>query len=144
MPRPKADVDHLATVSIFRDMTQTQLRKVARLTDVVEVPAGRTIIQEGTYRSGGGPAFYLVVEGEADVTVRRRKVGRLRPGATFGEMSLLDGRPRSATVKARTPMVLYRILSWHFHRLVRSEPSVALCLLKTVAARLRKMEGPRR
>jgi CRP-like cAMP-binding protein len=144
MPRAKASIDYLASVTLFRDLSQAQLRKVARLTDVVEVSPGRTVLREGTYRSSGGPAFFLVVDGEADVTIRRRNVGRLRPGQSFGEMSLLDGKPRAATVTARTPMLLYRIRSWDFHALVRREPTVALCLLKTVAARLRKAEEPKR
>ena len=140
MPARRARADVLAQVPLFREMSRAQLSKVARVTDVREVPAVRSVVQERTYRSGGGPAFYLIVEGEADVTIRGKRVGHLRPGDSFGEMSLLDGKPRSATVTARKPLVLYRILSWHFHALVRKEPSVALGLLKTVASRLRLAE----
>lgn len=140
MPVAKARADVLSRVPLFRELSRAQLAKVARVTDVREVPAGRAVVQERTYRSGGGPAFYLIVEGEAEVTIRGKRVARLRAGDSFGEMSLLDGKPRSATVTARSPLVLYRILSWHFHALVRKEPSVALSLLKTVAARLRGAE----
>lgn len=140
MPARKARADVLAQVPLFRELSRAQLGKIARVTDVREVPAGRPVVEERTYRSGGGPAFFLIVEGEADVTIRGKRVGRLKAGESFGEMSLLDGKPRSATVKAKTPLVLYRILSWHFLALVRKEPSVAISLLKTVAARLRAME----
>lgn len=141
MPAPKARADVLAQASLFRELSGAQLAKIARVTDVREVPKGRKVVEERTYRSGGGPAFFLIVEGEADVSVRGKKVGSLGPGESFGEMSLLDGKPRSATVTARTPLVVYRVLSWHFHALVKKEPSVALALLKTVAARLRVQQA---
>jgi CRP/FNR family transcriptional regulator, cyclic AMP receptor protein len=140
MPSQKARAEVLGQVPLFRELSRAQLAKIARVTDVREMPAGRKIVEERTYRSGGGPAFWLIVEGQADVTIRGKKVGRLKAGDSFGEISLLDGKPRSATVTARTDLVLYRILSWHFHALIRKEPSVALALLKSVAARLRSVQ----
>lgn len=141
MPASKARADVLAQAPLFRELSNAQLTKIARVTDVREVPKGRKVVEERTFRSGGGPAFFLIVEGEADVSVRGKKIGRLGRGDSFGEMSLLDGQPRSATVTARTDLVLYRVLSWHFHALVKKEPSVALALLKSVAARLRALEA---
>lgn len=130
--------DELAQVPLFRGLSRAQLTKVARVADERRVRAGRAVIEERTYRSGGGsPAFYLIIAGEADVTVRARRVNRLRAGDSFGELTLLDGKPRSATIRARTDLELYRIRAWDFHSLVRSEPAIALGLLKVLAGRLR-------
>lgn len=133
-------VQHLAHVPLFRGLTPAQVGKIARVTDALEADKGDVIVREGTFRSGSGPAFFLIAEGSADVTIKGKKVTTLKKGETFGEMSLLDGEPRSATVTAKTDMVLYRIMSWHFTKLVKSEPAVALGLLKTLAKRLRAIE----
>lgn len=142
MPTPsKTDIiEHLHTVQLFKELSRSQLAKIAHVTDVKKARVGEIIVREGTYRSGSGPAFFLIGEGSADVTIKGKKVGVLKRGDTFGEMSLLDGQPRSATITAKTEMKLYRILAWHFTKLVKSEPTVALNLLKTVAARLREVE----
>lgn len=133
-------VEHLSTVPLFRELSSAHLAKIARVTDIKTAREGESLVREGTYRSGSGPAFFLIVEGKADVTIKRKKVATLKAGDTFGEMSLLDGQPRSATVTATTDMTLFRILGWHFTKLVKSEPGVALGLLKTMAQRLRAVE----
>lgn len=133
-------VEQLAHVPLFRGLTPAQVGKIARVTDALEADKGDVIVREGTFRSGSGPAFFLIAEGSADVTIKGKKVTTLKKGETFGEMSLLDGEPRSATVTAKTDMALYRIMSWHFTKLVKSEPAVALGLLKTLAQRLRAIE----
>lgn len=133
-------VEHLAGVPLFRGLTSAQIGKIARVTDVVEASKGDVIVREGTFRSGSGPAFFLIGSGSAEVTIKRRSVAKLKKGETFGEMSLLDGEPRSATVTATSDMVLHRIMAWHFTKLIKSEPAVALGLLKTLAQRLRATE----
>ncbi len=130
--------EHLEEVPLFRHLSGPQLMKLARVTRLRDARAKEVIVREGTYRSGGGPAFFLIAEGKAEVMVKRKKVASLKEGDYFGEMSLLDGQPRSATVTAVTPMVLLRILSVDFLRLIKSEPSVAIGLLKTMAGWLRE------
>lgn len=136
-------VELLEQVKLFRDLNRVQLGKIAHVTDVREIRAGTVIVREGTFRSGGGPAFFVLADGTAEVSLRKKKIATLKPGASFGEMTLLDGKPRSATVTAKTDIVLYRILAWHFNKLLKSEPTVALALLKTLAERLRKLENPK-
>ncbi|MHB8512773.1 MAG: cyclic nucleotide-binding domain-containing protein [Actinomycetota bacterium] len=133
-------VEMLEQVKLFRGLNRSQLAKVARVTDVRKARAGEKVVREGTFRSGGGPAFFMIAEGTADVIVRGKKVATLHEGDSFGEMTLLDGQARSATVTAKTDMILYRLLAWHFTKLIKSEPAVAIALLKTLAERLRKAE----
>ncbi|MFN2642865.1 MAG: cyclic nucleotide-binding domain-containing protein [Actinomycetota bacterium] len=112
--------------------------------DEVEFHAGRDIVRERQYRDGGGASFFLILEGKADVTLRGKRLARLKDGDSFGEMSLLDDKPRSATVTAATDVVLYRIRSLDFQRLVKTEPAIAVALLKSLAGKLRATEQPRR
>jgi CRP-like cAMP-binding protein len=141
MPSISERVDQLRTVELFHALTAAQLQRVARVADEIALPAGRKVVEERTYRDSGGASFYLILQGKADVTARGKRLARLRDGDTFGEMSLLDGKPRSATVTAATDLRLYRIRSWDFQRLVKTEPAIALGLLKTLAGRLRDMEA---
>jgi CRP/FNR family transcriptional regulator, cyclic AMP receptor protein len=129
----------LRAVELFHELKASQLSKIARVTDEIEVRQDREIVRERTMRESGGASFFLILEGRADVVQRGRRVARLNPGDYFGEMSLLDGQPRSATVIATTPMRLYRIRSWHFQRLVKSEPAIAVALLKHLAERVRAL-----
>jgi len=133
-------IENLSSVELFRELNRAQLTKIARMTDDIDVSEGREIVREKTFRESGGASFFLIVDGLAEVWTRGRKVARLNPGDTFGEMSLLTGRPRTATVRASTDMQLYRIRSWHFQRLVKSEPAIALGLLRNLAERLRVAE----
>lgn len=144
MARSVPKVERLRMVPLFRDLTGTHLQKVARAVEEVSVPSGRKVVQERSFRESGGAAFFLILEGSADVTVRGKRIARLRAGDSFGELSLLDGKARSATVTATGPLTLYRIRSWDFRDLVKSEPSIALGLLQTLADRLRKLEAPAR
>ena len=89
-------MERLEAVPLFEACTQRQLRAVARIAEIFDAPAGTILIRAGD----PGEEFFLIVEGTARVHVSARKRLRLRPGDFFGEMSLLDGEPRSATVVA--------------------------------------------
>jgi CRP-like cAMP-binding protein len=84
-----------------------------------------------------GLGFFLILDGTAAVTVRGRDRAKMGPGDFFGEISLLDNGPRSATVTAVTPIHVMGLTQWVFKRLVESNPTIALKMLKTMAARLR-------
>ena len=100
-----------------------------------------SVSPHSTLRPGQpGNEFYLIVDGSARVEVSSRKRARLGPGAFFGEMSLLDGGARSATVLAETPMRLLVIKRRDFTTLLREAPELTQSLLATLSRRLRQAE----
>ena len=84
-----------------------------------------------------GLNFFIVASGEADVSVQGETVGTLGPGASFGEVALVDKSARSATVTATTPMIAYALPVWSFRPLVEQRPELAWKLLEILAERLR-------
>src|SRR5207237_1262045 len=103
---------------------------------VVEVPVGTTLTRSGD----PGEESFFILDGAATVEVTRRKRGRLGPGAFFGEMSLLDGGPRSATVRAETDMRLLVILRRNFQTLLSEVPELTRSILIVLSRRLRDLE----
>ncbi len=129
-------IARLEEVPLLAECTRRQLKAVARITDVIEVPAGSVLARQGQ----PGNEFYLILDGSAHVEVSPRKRARLAPGAYFGEMSLLDGGERSATVIADTPMRLLVIKRRDFSTLLREAPELTQSILATLSRRLRQAE----
>lgn len=130
--------DMLASVPLFSGLARRHLRDLAQLADEVRYRAGERVVRQGQL----GETFYVILEGEAKVVRGGRTVARLRPGDFFGEISLLDGGPRTATVVAETPLVAVRIHRREFVRLVRAEPDVGVRVLAEVAQRIRRADRP--
>ena len=101
-----------------------------------EVPAGTVLARAGQ----SGDQFFLILDGSARVDVPPRKRAKLKPGDYFGEMSLLDGGPRSATVTADTPLRLLVIQRRDFATLLREAPDLTQSLLATLSRRVRQAE----
>ena len=89
---------YLQRVNLFESCSSRQLRAIARIAEVQEVPAGEVLARTGE----PGDRFFVIVDGSARIEVSAQNQNRIGPGAFFGEMSLLDGEPRSATVIADT------------------------------------------
>jgi CRP/FNR family transcriptional regulator, cyclic AMP receptor protein len=132
-----AKVRLLAGAPLLSVCSRGELGRVASLVDQVEVPAGRVLAREGD----PGWEFFIIAEGKARATKRGRKVASLGPGAFFGEMSLLDQGPRSATVTAETDMQLLVLSSRSFSTLIEDYPSVSRKLLRGLAERLRSAQS---
>ncbi len=137
-PLGKRGTDILGRVPLFSGLSRRHLRRLAELSDELSLPRGATIVEAGML----GGTFYVILQGEAKVVQRNRTVARLRPGDFFGEISLLDGGPRTATVIAETPLVVIRIYKRQFVKLISEERSVAVKVLEEVARRLRSIERP--
>ena len=129
-------MDRLEEVPMFRDCSRRQLRAVARITAVFDAPAGTVLTRVGE----PGEEFFLIVAGSATVEVSPRKRVPLKPGDYFGEMSLLDGEPRSATVVAETPVRLLVISRRNFSTLLNEVPGMIQSLLATLSRRVRQAE----
>ena len=124
----------LRGVWLFERCTKKELAAIARMATPVIVEPGRVLAKEGH----PGHEFVVVVEGTASATSRGEEVGQVGPGSFFGELALLDGGPRTATVRALTPMLVLVLDRSEFNELVdRSIPSVARRMLVTIAERLR-------
>jgi CRP-like cAMP-binding protein len=129
-------MERLEAVPLFQACTQRQLRAIAKIAGVFDAPADTVLIRAGE----PGDEFFLIVEGTARVHVSARKRLRLRPGDFFGEMSLLDGEPRSATVVAETPLRLLVISRRNFQALLADVPGMTHNLLITLSRRVRHAE----
>jgi CRP-like cAMP-binding protein len=132
-------MERLHSVPILEDCTSRQLREVARITDVVEHPAETVLTRTGD----PGEEFFLIVDGTVRVDVPGGQPVMLGPGQFFGEMSLLDGGPRSATVIAETAIRVLVIRRRHFSTLLREAPGLMLKILATLARRVRDLERAR-
>ena len=137
----KPGIRLLAKVPLFSGLSQAHLRTVASLAEEVRYSPGRMIVRTGT----PGVAFYVIVDGTAKVirgTIATAKgTWELGPGDFFGEMALLDGGPRTASVVAETPLTTVRIERAQFRRMLREEPDIALKLLEGMATRMRDLLG---
>ena len=129
-------IELLKGVSLFSACTNKELSRIASLADEVEVPAGAVLTHEGK----PGREFFAIVEGTAKVTLRGKKMATLGPGSFFGEMSLLDQAPRSATVTADSAMKLLVLDARSFSSLLDQAPSVTRKILRAMAQRLRQVE----
>lgn len=131
----KADV--LKKVPLFSGLSRRDLDHVARQADEVKEKAGTVLTKQG----GLGQEFLLILEGGARVERDGKVIARLGPGDVFGEMSLIDGLPRSATVIAESPTVLLVIQSRSFRSLLDTVPGLQRKLLITLCARLRAADA---
>jgi CRP-like cAMP-binding protein len=127
----------LERVPIFEACSVRQLRAVADISKVVEVPERTTLTRQGE----PGDEFFILIDGTALVTLSPHRRLRLRPGEFFGEMSLLDGEPRSATVKAETDLRVLVINRLHFWQLLREVPELTQQMLVNLSRRIRALES---
>ncbi|MEO7940430.1 MAG: PEP/pyruvate-binding domain-containing protein [Burkholderiaceae bacterium] len=126
----------LQRVGLFADMDRRQAEQIARLLKERRFAHGETVIVEGS----GGAAVYLIASGEATVSHNGTAIATLGPGDHFGEIALIDGGARSATVTATTELVCYGLTFWEFRPLVERNGAIAWKLLQALARRLRAAE----
>lgn len=113
------------------------MRTIRKAVEEVIVPAGRVLCEEGTI----GREFFFVVDGTASVRRNGRRVTTLGPGKWFGELSLLDRMPRSASVVSETPMTLLVLEQRRFNGLLDEMPTLGRKLLVAMSQRLREADA---
>lgn len=125
----------LSYVPLFRGLSKRQLKHLASLCEVADYMEGATIVKEGT----DGDAFYVVLKGQALVTTGGRFVARMVPGDHFGEIAILDGGPRTASVTSETPMTLAVMDRRQLFRALRDDPEIAYTLMTELARMFRRV-----
>ena len=131
--RQAQKLELLGSVGLFAGLNKRQLGRLARLTEELHAATADQLTAEGE----AGDEFFVVVSGGVKVTKNGRKVAALGPGECFGEMSLLDDGPRSATVVTTHDTTLLAIHRGDFDRHLMSSPAVMRALLATLSRRLR-------
>lgn len=127
----------LKSIWLFSGCTAAELKKVRSSLDELQVPPGKQLVEEGRI----GLEFFLIVSGSAAVIRSGKKVATLGPGDQFGELALLDRRPRTASVVSETEMDVLVLSQKQFNRLLESVPTIARKLLAALAARLREADA---
>jgi CRP/FNR family transcriptional regulator, cyclic AMP receptor protein len=135
----KAEITELLSrVPLFSGCSQREIAAIARAAKEVHRREGSVLARTGE----PGVGFFLIVDGKANVVVNGRKRGTLGPGDFFGEISLLDGGPRSADVVAATDVDMLGLTAWVFRGVLEQYPSIAQKMLVTMAGRLRDATKP--
>ena len=127
------DPSTLRSVPLLSKLDEPSLRRVAAAMKERTVAPGKEVVTEGS----GGIAFFVILEGEAEVVIRGEVRHTLGPGDAFGEMALFDADPpRSATIRAITEMRAGYLARWEFKPFVMENPEVAWSLLQALAERV--------
>ncbi len=126
----------LEKVSMFSALNKKEVAKLASVTEERRVPSGTVLTKEGE----GGDEFYVVAEGMAGASIGGRKVGSIPAGSFFGEMSLLDQGPRTATVTAELPTRLVVLTAKDFGRVLEEVPAISVKIMRGLASRIRKAD----
>jgi len=124
----------LSSVPLFSGMKKKHLQAIAKAGKELSYEPGTTVVGEGE----GGVGLYIILDGLVEVRRKGKVLARLGKGQFFGEMSLLDGKPRSADVVAVERTSCFGLTSWSFIGLVKTNPEIAVNLLKELAGRLRE------
>ena len=131
-----APVDLLQRVPLFSGLGRRELERVANSMKERRFQAGDTVTTEGR----GGVGFFVIDDGEAEVTVHGEERAKLGPGDYFGEIALITESDRTATIKAETDMRCYGMTMWDFRPLVESNASIAWNMLQSLAQKFRDAE----
>ena len=127
----------LSEIDLFAGLPDDVLADLAGRGASVTTAPGEEVIHEGAADAG----LRVILEGNAEVTVHGVKRGTMGPGQYFGEISLIDGQPRSATLTAGpTGITTYALSPLAFEPVLTSRPEVAVVLLRALCARIRRLE----
>ena len=128
----RASADVLKKVPLFAGLEKRELEQIAATMRERRFSEGDTVTEEGA----GGAGFFIVESGQADIQVEGEARGTIGPGDYFGEIALLTGSDRTATITAKSDMLCYGMTSWDFKPLVESNSGIAWKLLTAMADKL--------
>ncbi len=134
---PSSDyLDHLAQIRLFSSCSNKELAKIAKASDELSLAEGKVLMAQGQ----PGREAFVIVDGQATVTVGDTDVATLGPGDHVGELALLDGGPRTATVVAKTDMTVLVISQRAFFGLLDEVPGLARKILASLAGMVRELD----
>ena len=127
----------LAKVPLFAGLTAKELDHISSLLTQLDVPAGTTLIRQGEV----GKEFMVIVKGTVEVVHNLEVLRTLGEGDHFGEIALLDGGRRTASVVAKTPVTIEVASQQEFLGLLNEAPEIAVKLLPALARRVRELNA---
>ena len=128
--------DALGRCPFFADLSRGELRELAKVTEDMEVEEGKTLTRQGA----AGSEFFVIVDGEVAVTKDGSEIRTMGEGDFFGEISLLEDRPRTATVTAKTPLRFFVLTRQNFRALLDKQPEIEEKVTTALEERLRTTE----
>ena len=132
MLRKNAKIELIKSVPLFSELSRRHLEEVAGIADEIDLREGKELTKEGR----PGREFFVLVEGNADVTKGSRRINTLAGGDFFGEIALVTRRPRTATVVATSPVRALVITDRSFRTLLERQPEIQAKVMSALAARL--------
>jgi CRP/FNR family cyclic AMP-dependent transcriptional regulator len=130
--RKDAKVDLLRGIPLFAQCSKRDLGAVSSIADEIDLKEGKELTRQGRT----GREFFVLVEGTADVIKNDRKVNSLKAGDFFGEIALVHQAPRTATVKASSPVRALVVTERNFRRLLDEQPEIQRKVLAALAERV--------
>ena len=127
-----AKIDLIKRAPLFARCTKKEIEQVAHLADEIDLREGKDLTVEGK----PGREFFVLIEGTADVRRKGRRVNQMKDGDFFGEIALISGAPRTATVTATSPVRALVITDRDFRTLLKKSPAMQLRVLEALAERL--------
>lgn len=126
--------ERLGQTRLFSGVDAAGLERIAARMTELDVPPDRVISRQGEIGTG----FFIIVSGAVRVVRDGETIATLGPGEFFGELSVLDGRPRVAQIVSSEATICLALASWDFEAVVGEQPSVAMAILRELAGRLRE------
>ena len=126
----------IGSIPLFSGLDKKDRERVTGAGREVTFEKGKTILREGE----PGLALLLILEGKVEVRKKGKLLSTLENGGFFGEMTVIDDKPRSADVVAVAPTTCFGLTSWAFAGLVRTYPEIALAVMKELVRRLREVQ----
>jgi CRP-like cAMP-binding protein len=130
-------VEALKRAPLFAGLSRKELTHLARVSEDLEIPAGTALCREGEI----GHEFFVIVDGEVEVTRGGKRLAMRGGGEFFGEIALLEQTPRTATVTAKTPLRVFVLTDKDFRDLINESPAVERKVLRALARRVVELSG---
>jgi CRP-like cAMP-binding protein len=128
-------VEALKKAPLFAGLSRKELTELAKVTEDVDLHAGKVLCEEGQ----SGQEFFVIMDGEVEITRRGKKLATFRSGEFFGEIALVEDVPRTATVTARTPLRFFVLTRRSFLRLLDEQPGIERKVMRALGKRLASM-----